>query len=399
MISNQLSPLRLRATCTSEELAQAHAFCLLASYANNAFDTRTVQSFANAFGMTNYWRFPLVAGLAPSVVVAQIPYPWGNHVIVGLAGAQTLAQLAAIFAGSQFMVPTTAPVGRVQQYASLAATSVATALAGVPNIAALMADARNEITFAGYSIGGSVADVMAATTQALAPTRKIRLRKFAAPMVGDATWYANRPAQMDVACVYRQLDNIFALPMTALRTYNPVGSIQITGLPLWFRPDPSARVWDWHGDDVGRPPPTNGFDEATAYAGFLRGPVAGNACWNHMNESYRLMMFCRMKQLRNLGFFRYAYLEFPDDNRFQRLAERQENFDPAWFGLDDPAPTAIVIEDTDAELVRLHNAQPAQNASPAPQLGDALWGGGGEWVNPSIPSGRRRNRHAPVGGR
>ncbi|HLI95893.1 MAG TPA: hypothetical protein VKT72_07375, partial [Candidatus Baltobacteraceae bacterium] len=209
MLSAPISPISLPQNYNAEELSQAFAMTMLASYANVALDSRTIQSFANSYGVAQLWQMPAVPLVTPPVTIAKIPYSWGNHVIIALAGTPNGASLVAQWWNSSFAVTSTNPVGKVHHMYNVAATAVATAIAAVPALVTLLADPRTEVTFTGYSFGAAVADLMASTMICLAPTRKIRLRKFASPRCGNLEYYANTPAQLNTVAIYRQNDGVF----------------------------------------------------------------------------------------------------------------------------------------------------------------------------------------------
>lgn len=396
MLATALPPIPLRDWITEGEMAEAFAYCYLASYAHNVIPARVLTCFERAYGQTNIYRFPRVLNTSPNILVAQIPYPWGNRVIIAIEGTSNAVQLFQETMLSALAAPTATPAGRVVSFFAGIATAAATAMSAIPPVLALLSDPRSEITVTGYSLGAGIAEVMAATMQYLAPTRKIRLRTFAKPRVGNAEWVRNRPAQMSIRSIYRFGDMVHSLPNDGIRVHS-IGPISGMGVPTFYVADPESEYWV--ADGLGREsiPAVTTYDQLRFAANYFRTVTPSNPIYQHVMNSYRHMMCNRLSRQRDLDAERFLNLEYPDDNKWQSVWVPGQTWEPTWIELLDPPPAAIELAQPEEAQLRLHNATPQPANPPTPPLLRRLDPNNSNAVPLTLQLQRRRNRHAPAG--
>ncbi len=398
MLENPLPPIALAQQVTANEMAQAFAMVKLASYSAVPLLANVHNAFFRSYGINIvYVAAPTILG-NPGMVVGRVDYTWGKHYIIAFCGNQTSGQAFVNFLGTQQMVNAGPPGGQIGQGIQNIVTVVAAALAAQGAIQADLSLPSTQITFAGFSLGGAVAEVMAAVAKHLNPTRKIRLRKFGSINVGNQAWINARPDGLDVACMYRAGDGVWGIPWcsTVQQIVGPVASWSV--LPSsYYALDPVRQFWSWDGNIA--PTPRRGFVSPDLYftSQWLRTVDTSNPAYNHLINSYRLLLTNMLQPGNQDDYYRFRFLEFPDDNKWQTMYQRAEFFDPTWIGLLDPAPANFQNPVPVAPVVRLHNAVPPAPAAPpippTPRVSDNF-----NVIPWEAVFGRRRNRHAPVGG-
>lgn len=394
MLGFNAGPVELADPYTRTEVAMDFAFCYLASYAHQEIPTRVLTAFGNSYSLANVWRWPRINNVRPNMLAVRQIYPWGSHIIIAIEGTTTTTQIALQTVGSAAAEAIDTPAGRVPQFYKVAATAMAQLIAQTPDLVAVMGNPTTQITFTGFSMGAAIAEIMAATTAALAPTRTIRLRTFGKTRVGNYEWHNNRPRTLNNVCVYNRGDRMHCLPNDGVRMHT-FGPVLILGVPTYFQPDPAAAVWN--GDDlaIASIPATNGIDQTNWIAGYLAPMNTLNVCYPHLMNSYR-HMFCKtFRNDRGVDGLRFRYLEFPDDNKWQTAWEATPTWSRDWLGVLDPAPADIEEPAQVVNEMRLHNAQPPdQGPNARPLIADVNMFRGSV-VPAEISNGRRRNRHAP----
>lgn len=412
MLANPLPPIRFSPHTLPGENLQAFALCYLAGYNDADPPSRVVTAFQNAYGVTGLIRVPRVNGGCPGGYIARIDYPWGAHVVVAIEGIKSISQLYTLTTSAANSFFVSEVPGYVVNWAKTYGDVWLGVLATNTTFLAWAAAPGTKISFTGFSAGAAIAEYVAYKFALLAPNAEFRLRKFASPRVASATWNNNCPNNLDRRSYYHWGDNMHMLPDLSPAFTNVSGFQIATGLT----------PYTLTGGEVAYAPDHNGLlplrqanieDKVNFIAGFLRGASApgtripslfgpatisgGDSVYYHSRESMRLLLNQRAASYDDMAAWRFNYLEFPDENIWQRDWRPGTAWNPAWIAIEVPGPTPFAPDDQ-TQQVRLHNAvpeptRPPQNIRIAPTDHGAF-----NVVDPILQGGRRRAPHHPVGG-
>jgi len=395
---------------STDEVLQAFAGSYLASYADNPFPARVETAFFNAFKATIIARFPKVDNVSLGCVVLQIPFRWGNHIVVCLEGIRTGWDCYTSRTGTQSAVYVADPLGYVMAAPKIYQEALWAQLTA--NDAFLTQWTRNStrVTFAGYSMGSAVADIQASISAAAYPATPFKLIKFAPPAVGTAGWYANRPGNLTVRSFLNKGDWIYNLPMSALARSStnfwayPTGAVgfarDLSSLQLnqqleWgpIRRAPSINEGLMMLDTFCR---NRQPDFSVPYN--VEGTTSNDAAWAcyyHRMIAYRHSFNQIARRAGGLLDLRFNFLEFPDENIWQRDWRGGGRWHPEWIAVEDPGPAPMVIPFSDHNVERLHNAQQPElppvvaNQQTLPDMIQGV-------PDPLTQLNRRRAQHHPM---
>lgn len=411
MLATALPPIHFdRWRFLNHEL-QSFAFCYLASYNDADPPARVVTAFQRAWGMTDLIRIPRVNGGCPGAMVSRIQYPWGNHVTIAVEGMRSVTQLVTIFTYETDSVFVAAVPGYVISLAKTYGDLLMTALNANATISSWLAPQTTQVTFTGYSMGAAIAEYLGYFYAQTLPNKQFFLRKFASPRVGARSWVTNKPANLDKWSTYHWGDNIHMLPATAPANTSVVGFRVPVGITPYMLDDAPC-VLDRTGQRGPGPRDSSVEDKMNFIAAFLRARqlpaetqqhcdgntrVSGfESVYFHGMNSMRLLFNIRARRMDDLGELRFNYLEFPDENIWQRDWTPRNVWQTAWVGVEDPGPAPFTAENQ-RELLRMHNAAPDPVRPPQDIRLHAQPDGAFNTIDPILQLQRRRNRHHPVG--
>lgn len=343
MLSVYLPPVARRQINQRGEMLEAFALTYLASYANGVLPASVIDSYKRSFGCDSLVGIPR-DGNTPAYVVAFYFAPKTPQVVIGIEGLWTAGQVVSLnrgFDGADAGGGTV--VSAFLDYAS----TIRTHLEAFPTFVEAL-QANSLVTFAGYSLGGAVAELLAHELDAHVggPGRgkgaRFVVRKYGAPRIGDAFWYRHR-GDGDITYINEMLwsDPIWLYPRyvpTSL-PFSPFGG-QLT-IPQGINRDPDVRSWYFLGTVAGDYPDMNQIDAAFLLTQLLRDNTPNNYWFYHLQNSYRYTMTCVANHLQGLDYFRMIGLEHPDENTWGTMFQPESVWDQSWFQIADPAPRAF----------------------------------------------------------
>lgn len=360
MIDRTLPALGNYIDVNEYEAAQAFSFCYLASYSHAAVPARVNTSLSRAWNYDHLYTVERVADSTPSYAVAI----WNNNdvqrIIVAVEGMTSRSQVWSRHNGFQ-MVPATGLEGHVQNGYQTYADAIKAQL--LANTAFSAAWNRNGtvLIFTGFSLGAAIAEVLAVKFQKDNPSELVKLYKFASPMVGTSRWANSRYMVPNRMNYYAGWDPVHQIPYGLLR--NPVGPGLLAYGTVHFaagnRPI-ERRTQQW--DMITAPPQTSRpFWIEETYAGYIqalaltRMAIDQENWWYWHDKNIYRTMFCGLVSgAESAMHYRFRYLEYDDDNQWGQVYRRNEDFDPAFKVMADPAPAPVVVphqRDTDVAII------------------------------------------------
>ncbi len=398
MIDRNLDPIRLGVASDWGEILQALMFTYLAKYNVDGADVNTQQAYRRAFGVTEM-QFFARTGSELGFMVARIPYPWGDHIIVAIEGTYSAAQLWNWRNGIDGLTQPTGLTGHVWGNETVRADSVWTRL----NASAWfmnLATARNAyVTFTGHSQGASMAAIVGARWNAAQAVRRVAVRMFGSPRFPTQRFIENYDNRIFMTSFHTRRDPIAMIPAAGLATDFSGG---LVAPPYWqqsLQLFPSTWI-DEFGNQSTPELQNAGWNVANAYVSIANAGGANfpNYLPFHYMWTYRLAGMNIAHRAGGLLALRILYLQHNDENQWQVRFRPNTIYDSTWFAVSDPAPAPF--SDLEPEQLRLHNAGVPQPALvPNPDLEGVTTSGGGDegWgtVDRNIAWRRRRLQHNP----
>lgn len=393
MLDRTLPPPELPQGAGLAEQSQAFALCYLASYGGTTPSQRVLDSFGRSYGISQFLFFPRVVNTRPAFVVSRTEYNWGNHVVIAFEGMTSSIQLWQNFSNPTDAEAINNPGGHTYAPFKILRDACETLMAGNATLLAWLVAPGSVVTFAGYSLGAAVADLIAARFQADNPARVVRLRKFSSPRVATVQYFNARSPRLMVSSMLNEGDQIYTLPLASFATLGQTATtlMFLNGYAL----DPSTITIDYRGNAVAGRPWFNPARGLSFIANYVAGSPTNAQILPHRMDSYRHLLCCLCDNVPEpMTRYRFRYLEFPDDNAWQNNWRYQPAFDPTWKALLDPAPDPQTTRLPEDEI-RLH-AMPNQPALP-PATEVNIGPGVETWdvPNPLAISGRRRLSQRP----
>jgi hypothetical protein len=367
-LTRALPPVERTADISAEELAEAMALVYLAYYNTADFEPRVDTSHKRAFGLDTLRRFAR-SGSTPGFVVAKATLAHRNTMTIAIEGTTSLGQIDPIL--QQFnTVPQNTPARCYAPFVTYRDDIWAQMLAD-NIIAAAIAEGTYITTFTGHSLGAAIADLLAFKWKQTYPAKPVRLIKFGAPRVGTPG-YVNRTNDIvgQRMNVYTALDPIHLFPSALTFTF---GLFNLAGTAARINAVSEQNCWQFN-------PNMNSFrianlDSPMSSGHFLTvGQLAAtlnsaNPWYWHFMKSYRLAMMNWCGHARDRAFYRFNFLETPDENSWQvRWGPQTAQWDTM-----DSSP-------------RLISPQPADTEPETRPVGDVSTGvgiGGGDWGDPA----------------
>jgi Lipase (class 3) len=402
VLSVTFNPVRRGQAEDLGELLEAFALCYLASYNGVGASTRCFTSYLRAWGMTNMRTFPRLSDGTPAFVVAY--YGTGNtrKVVIAIEGMSSLGTLldwCGDTTGTHYA--SDAYSGTVFKKFDDCAQSILNQISASGFLGS--SSTMQDWTIAGYSLGAAVAEIIGyfrLTSASQAPTK---VYKFGSPRVGNDNWLNGiRERNLDYRCVYLSNDPIFGYP-TPLPNRRIGSPLTLNSTLEWYQQDPKGYQLLFPSDEWAGIPNFNVIDSA-AMLRLLAAPMTypTNPWIFHKMATYRQAL-ATLAQIRgfNLNFYRFWYLEFPDDNTFAKVYQAGGYTDPSSFFVTDPPPDDVVVP---PEVLITQPAAP----SATPSIGSAVSGSwsnqaasmssGGDWGYTG-PQGatHRAGRRNPIG--
>lgn len=360
MLQNQMPALTWNNMSLSEELCESYAFTYLAKYNAADWAARSLQSFYRAFAPSDVQRVARVDGGKPSYVIAFWDYGIQKRMLVAIEGLTSRTQLNPLLVGPNSTSMNPLPgfcYGAFKTFAE----AIAAELLARTDFLSYWNTAGCQVTFAGFSLGAAVAEIIAVKMALLKPTAHIGIVKFGAPRTGDLAWVQGPVSQIPTSCVYVGADKIDVIPyVTAANLQFQLFVFQtfVTN----YAANPSQLRFDMSGRFSNDFNETGFVEYRRAITDLARTVDDTNRWWYHAYDAYRLALLNLAIDQQSSAEWRFRYLEFNDDNQWQTLFRTGLTDYTGLVGLVDPNPADFVNDLTPQQ------ARTAERAIAAPQL-------------------------------
>lgn len=392
MLARALPPLEWNPVWPFGIAAESFLLCYAASYNTEPYSGRPFTSLQRAFSMDTVVVIPR-GGARPAYSVAfwHNPDTGYRRMTIAIEGAANAA--AAMNYSAAGIANPTGLTGSVVKNANDWANEIKAMILDKMSTSwgLLWAASNVDLCVAGYSLGGSVAQVLAGLYKKDKPDRRIKLFTFGCPRVSTAAFQSGNNLPLDRVNFYCDEDPVNQVPLCTDNTVWNAISAPSTPIFAFFAANrPEERLL------------LNGFPRlervlnrtpANVYFNATQALTRDNPWYFHQMDAYRLMFSALFLKQNDHMPFRFNYVEFPDDNQWGYSLHLQ----PCPFtdlhkvAADGPD----IVPDLPADQARVL-AEPAE--------GGGMFGGGGGGdddvavaeipivrVNPSLqPRTRRR---------
>lgn len=371
MIADQMPRIRMSSHGSFDEMYQALAFTMLSYYSSAVLTSRSIASYARAWGPHDLYQIPSSSSSYPGATVAVFNSGGPKHVIVAIHGISAISALLPIVLGYgyQFVPGCT---GAVYLPFLDRANDMWTKLFALPIFAGAVSNDRYVYTFTGHSLGAAMAEIIAARFKAQYPMKSARLIKFASPRVGTYAWRDNRNRDLRTMSVYNRLDPMHFFPY-APQDLNPISAPISNFIVRNFARDEAP----WRMNAAGQSFDTDYVSTNPIYAARLTigggNSVTSASDWyDHYINSYRVRFMTYAALHDDALKYRFNWLEMPDENSWQTLftpgmrdwsllnvlnPDNPPDFSPSSGAVanivnNPPAPQVVppIMQDDDVEL-------------------------------------------------
>lgn len=337
MIGVNMPAIRPDATLDLTEAIEAFSYCMLASYNAAGVTGRAETSYRRSWGLLDINYFPRVAGGRPAFLIARYdldPYP---RAIVAIEGVSSISNYFNLIWG-QGAVTVTGCAGRVFIPFANYAAEINTILADYsPFVVGPLVRQLWQITFAGFSMGAAIAEILANQWANTAAARAWKMFTFGKPRVGNYRWLANRNASIRGLNIVNNDDPVCNVPQTAPTRITNVFS-SVPSIITAFQRDHWAQRFDKRGNQLSNYGDWQDAMAVTTAREAFRDINANNPWYDHQLFAYRLMLTNWAAQVNASTLYRFRHLELPDNNRWGPNYDGQALVDAELIGLNIPDP-------------------------------------------------------------
>lgn len=343
MLANEfVAPLRLCRNDLQALIYEAFAHTFLAGYNTGSISSRVDTSFRRAYQATTLNSFPRVDGGRPGFVVATYREPGYDRLLVAIEGTADRWQLFA--GGEALSLSNLGPDGgRVWSPPKIYSDEIIAIIADLPAYQALgNAGQVFDECWAGYSLGGAIAEISAKRRALAMPSRRlIHAYKFGAPRVGNSTWVSFTPNNYSDSAIYFGRDPIDAIPQSGLNPPSNFGTHLI--VPISFLAAPLRQIrFDDQGNEIAAPELFDCLRNLQAYAELSRRGDSASPWWDHSTFLYWYALARNARNSTDNAYYRFVYLDYEDSNHAGQTFSQSSGFTSQIWGLADPAPPAYV---------------------------------------------------------
>lgn len=343
MLSIPLPPVRRSQSDGTGEMLEAFALCYLASYNGTSAGTRSHTAYANAWGYSAIQYFPRIDGACPAFVVATYGSGPGRKVIVAIEGMTSFSQLISWCNATDSMVNNGASPGRILSIFSTYATAVQSRMnaAGYTFTGSF---ANPDVTVAGFSLGAAVAELFCNVQKIAHVAYPIQCIKFASPRIGDRLYNSNGIPNYPRQSIYVKGDPIAGFPRVLT---NRIPGQSFTNLQpvTWYRQDGIGRQLQILSDEWTGLPEQEPLEYNRALVRLTQSLTNPDNPWFfHLMTTYR-QAFLNLAYLQgaNLNYYRFRYLEHPDENSYQTSFVPGVMAQSSTWTVLDPAPDLVDV--------------------------------------------------------
>lgn len=395
MIDRTLPPVRLGVEGDYGDLLQSLMLSYLARYSSGEIDFRTAQCYYRAFGIDTLQFWPRVNGGRPGFLLAKIPLVLGNHYVVAIEGMTSLNQMWTWSHLDDGMVPLTGRPGHVFSFVANYAAQIGDILQTYFAGGIEWGNPLNDFTFAGHSLGASVAQVLASNFQYAYRAASVRVRGFGGLKHGSSAWYGGMNSRILTAWIYLENDPTFYVNFSGI-CYTSSGTF---GIPYRDTRCFAPYEMQWvtlSGLTAATPNQGSVGPYFASTANLLRAFDRSNPWWFHWADTYRLMAMRLAARERDLLELRINYLEHPNENKWQNVFSPDNEWDESWFLKSDPPPE-VYTQATGEQIRETTQRQHTTPLPPQPPTDPRLIGPPMRIADRVLSLQRRRNQHNPIG--
>jgi len=404
VIDRQLDRLGFFGQSEFAEVSEAFAFTYLAQYCDTPPSARCIESYKRAYDFDEISFIPSMPGGPPGGLVAIWRGAYRPKVMVAFRGISSWSQLVPLRTGPTAVAYESQP-GMV--YAPFVANAAAlqAALAGNALWTEAWGTRGMPICFAGHSMGGAMADLLADHYQRASFSKVIRCVKFGTPNFASGDFCDRRVRIRKTYNVYTWADPIGYMPTAGVTRSTIIGVTPSVSVFLFAgqRATESPKLFvDFQGNMAEQftYSLTSVLADAARLSIFPGG--RGNIWWFHLMNTYRYCMLSRAVRNNHPDRWRLVYLEHPDENGWAKSFNL--NLDD-WASLQTTTPgsppdASVGLNEHELrvmETVRMRemiDESQGGGSSVGDSWGEEDTGGtsaGGEWGTPStIPFRTRR---------
>lgn len=335
MIDTQLPQVRRGVPSDIGERLEAFAYTMLASYASGAIDATTLLAFKRAWGYDSLFSFPAVGTTVPAYVMAMYTTEGTTTIVIAIDGITNLTWLAGMMRSPGSNAIAGLP-GRVFNTFDTVSETIKTAILADTVFQAAINHRRFNITFAGFSLGAALAEVLAAKFKLLYSYANVACYKFAAPRVGNYNWEEGKDPTIRWSCIYTAADPVSGFPFATQAT-NWAPFVPVVNQTLYVRDFDST----FYSLSPVRP---TGLPVDNAVGSMLMLTQYPGSPWDvHTVLAYRQLLWAMALTTGGLNEYRFNYLTTPNENNFQLLAAQLVYFNASELAVLDPAPPTVSI--------------------------------------------------------
>lgn len=345
MLAVSMAPLSPLHTNALERALEAFACVYWASYEDVAANPRSDTSMRRSYGMDRFFHFPRIPNGRPAWALMLWDGPDVYKAVIAIEGAMTTSQITNCRrnAFATFANPLTGMFFGtfVTQSAIIQAE-----MAAHTQLHEAWIDRRYKWTYAGFSLGAALAEMLAEFHSAAFPSDPLELFKFASPRVGNSRYIRLRSRNILRRSYYNGNDPIDVYPSASAALDIGIWPPQGAFGHQQFASDECAERFTWEGETL--PPFHEGGIIAMAqYADRLNGMNHPSSPWyDHLLGSYRYMLAKKAFRQSDEIRARFHSWEGPNENNFQ-WGMPIHNYDDYGFvpAVQAPAPAEWQLRD------------------------------------------------------